>query len=203
MRLILTLLLALFAVPAAAQPGNMPAEVPADAVLAGRFVQERRLSGFEAPLVSEGTFVLAPGHGIIWRTVAPFESATVLGPKALLQISSDGEVSRLPASRVPLLGQILAMMEGTLSGRWEALESQFAVERRQTPSGWHVRLTPHGGQGVLASQIEAIEGDGGRFLERLVIHRSGGDVDIISFPDATISRTPLSPEQSNLFAQAS
>src|SRR5688572_2926077 len=36
-------------------------------VLRGRFTQQRFLQGFNAPLTSTGSFILAPGRGVLWR----------------------------------------------------------------------------------------------------------------------------------------
>ena len=47
-------------------------------VLRGHFVQERHLKGFNAPLRTEGSFVLAPGKGLIWRAEKPFAVTTVI-----------------------------------------------------------------------------------------------------------------------------
>ena len=54
-------------------------------VLRGRFTQQRFLQGFNAPLTSSGSFIVAPGRGIVWRGETPFAIVTVMGPGGLVQ----------------------------------------------------------------------------------------------------------------------
>ena len=47
-------------------------------VLRGRFTQQRSLQGFNAPLTSTGSFILAPGRGVLWRAETPFALITAM-----------------------------------------------------------------------------------------------------------------------------
>ena len=101
-------------------------------VLRGRFVQERHLHGFDAPLRTEGRFVLAPGRGLIWRAETPFAITTVITTAGLVQDVDGTETMRLPAARLPFLGRLYGMLSGALSGDWRGLEPDFVVVRSGT-----------------------------------------------------------------------
>ena len=67
-------------------------------VLRGRFTQQRFLQGFNAPLISSGSFIVAPGRGIVWRGEAPFAIVTVMGPGGLVQRVAGGATTHYPVS---------------------------------------------------------------------------------------------------------
>src|SRR5215472_13335374 len=85
-------------------------------VLRGRFEQLRFLQGFQAPLKSSGTFVLAPGLGLIWKTEAPFALTTVMSPAGLVQEAGGRETMRMPSARIPFMSKLYAMLGGALTG---------------------------------------------------------------------------------------
>ena len=95
-RLIVALLLVL-ACPALAET----AVLKDGDVLRGHFVQERFMQGFAAPLHSEGSFVVAPGRGLIWRAETPFAITTVVTPAGLVQSVDGAETSRLSTASWP------------------------------------------------------------------------------------------------------
>ena len=59
---------------------SMGPTLTAGQTLHGRFVQERHLQGLASTLKSSGTFVLAPGKGLIWRVEDPIQTITVITP---------------------------------------------------------------------------------------------------------------------------
>src|SRR5580700_533468 len=74
----------LLATPAALAADAAPSTLKASEILRGRFVQDRQLAGFAKPLQTEGTFVLVPGRGLIWRASTPFQSTTVITPDGIV-----------------------------------------------------------------------------------------------------------------------
>ena len=111
-------------------------------VLRGRFTQQRFLQGFNAPLTSTGSFILAPGRGVVWRGEAPFALVTVMGPGGLVQRVAGGATTHYPASRLPAIVRLYEIFGAALSGDWRKLEAVFEVRREGTESDWKVTLTP-------------------------------------------------------------
>jgi len=100
--------------PLSLQAAGPEGGLQAGQVLRGRFVQERHLQGFNAPLRSEGRFVLAAGKGLIWRAEKPFAVTTAISPAGLAQEVGGNETMRLPSSRLPFLSRLYDMLGGAL-----------------------------------------------------------------------------------------
>ncbi len=166
--------------------------VAAGEVLRGRFVQERALAGFDAPLRSEGRFAFSTERGLIWRTEKPFSIVTAISSAGLTQLSGGTEVLRLPATRMPALARMFDLIRGALVGDWRALEEYFSVRRHPDGDGWRVTLVP---RTTSAAPFESVEIAGGRFAERIEIRKPGGDVDRLRFSGQAISSVPFTPDE--------
>lgn len=164
-------------------------------VLRGGFVQERHLKGFNAPLRSDGHFVLVPGRGLIWRVEKPFAITTVITSAGLVQQVGGSETMRLAAARLPFLSHLYNMLGGALGGDWHALETDFLVERSGDPAHWQVRLTPRKADDTLAMPFAAIVAEGGRFVETVEMTKPDGDADVLRFVDQVLNGAPLSAEE--------
>jgi hypothetical protein len=160
-------------------------------VLRGRFIQERRLKGFAAPLRTEGKFVLAQAEGLIWKAEKPFPVATMITKAGLVQRVRGNETLRLPSSRLPALVRLYDMLGGALAGDWSALEPAFVLARSGRDTAWQVIFTPR-----LASDpampFSAITAVGGCFVDSVVLDRADGDADTLTFLDQTLAGGPLS-----------
>ena len=93
--------------------------------LHGRFVQARNLKGIASTLKSDGTFVLAPGKGLIWRIEDPIQTITVITPAGIRQIVNGSEVQRIEAAKVPFIAHFYDMLNGALMGDWTAMRHDF------------------------------------------------------------------------------
>lgn len=168
-------------------------------VLRGRFLQERHLHGFDAPLRAEGSFVLAPGRGLIWHAETPFAVTTVITPAGLVQEIDGSETMRLPATRLPLLTRLYLMLSGALSGDWRALDPDFVVARSGDEAHWQVALTPRHPD-VVAMPFQHIAVTGSRFVDQVRIDRPDGDYEQLSFVDQVLSAAPLSAAEAAALA---
>lgn len=156
-------------------------------VLRGRFIQERHLQGFSAPVRSEGRFVVVPGKGLIWQAETPFAVTTVVTPTGLVQSVGGTETARLSAARLPFLSRLYDMMAGALAGDWRALEASFAITR----TGSTVHLAPMRADDATGQQIAAIRAILGRFVDQVDIVRPNGDFDRLRFLDQGLGNGPL------------
>ncbi|AWK86263.1 outer membrane lipoprotein carrier protein LolA [Azospirillum thermophilum] len=196
---VLLALLALAETAFAAPPE--PATLGEGQVLRGRFVQERHLKGFQAPLKSEGHFTLVPGRGLLWRTDTPFAVTTVMSPSGIVQEVRGTETMRLPASKLPFLSRLYAMLGGALGGDLKALESMFAVVREADASGWRLVLTPLKADDP-AMPIRSITLKGARLVEEVEIAKPDGDFDRLRFLDQDLTAGPPAAEEVQLLGSA-
>lgn len=167
-------------------------------ILRGHFTQERSLQGFQAPLKSEGTFVVAQGKGLIWTVEKPYPTTTVITPDGLVQEARGNETLRLPASRVPFLTRLYDMLSGTMTGDWNAMKTQFSVETSGTSDDWTLQLRPKSG-GDTNMPIAEMRIQGGRYVDDVDMHRPSGDRDHLQFHDQTVGSGPLSEAETKLF----
>lgn len=170
-------------------------------ILRGRFIQERHLRGFDAPLRTEGSFVLVPGRGLIWRAETPFAITTVITASGLTQDVGGTETLRLPAGRVPFLNRLYVMLNGALSGDWTSIEAEFPLTRSGTDAAWQARLTPNRPGGADLA-LSAITLSGGRLVERVRIERPNGDADEITFHDQAIATARPRPDEDAMLSSA-
>lgn len=191
-RLLLILALLLAALPARATEVIGPGQV-----LRGRFVQERVLTGFARPLVSEGRFILVPGRGLLWLAETPFAVTTTITGAGLVQQSGGAETLRLQGDRVPFLARLYDVLGGALAGDWKALEQQFSVQRQGTTKAWRVVLTPRS-DGLPFSTITL---EGGRFVEHVEMAKLSGDVDRLRFVEQTLTGGAVTPDEDRLLRQ--
>ena len=182
--------------PLSAQAAGPEGGLQAGQVLRGRFVQERHLQGFNAPLRSEGRFVLAAGKGLIWRAEKPFAVTTAISPAGLAQEVGGNETMRLPSSRLPFLSRLYDMLGGALGGNWQALEHDFTVEKSGEAKSWQVVLTPRNGPDPMSMPFASITAKGSRFVDGVRISKPDGDYDELTFLDQALSNDSLSPEES-------
>ena len=175
--------------------------ISAGQVLRGRFVQERRLHGFDAPLRTEGHFVLAPGRGLIWRAETPFAVTTVITEAGLVQQIDGSEILRLPAARLPFLSRLYGMLNGALSGDWQALEPDFVIVRSGDAAHWRTELTPRRPDAI-GMPLRAITVAGSQFVDQVLIEKPEGDSESLVFLDQILSTGPLRPEEAASLASA-
>ena len=171
-------------------------------VLRGRFTQERRIKGFDRPLISSGAFVLAPGLGLIWRTERPFAIDTVITAAGLMQEVGGTETTRLTAARLPFLGRLYDLLGGALSGDWHALGSQFEMTQHGDARQWDLALVPRAGADPLAMPFRSITLRGGQFLDEVSIARLDDDSDRLVFSGQTLATGGLSDAEAARLREA-
>lgn len=174
-------------------------------VLRGHFVQERSLQGFQAPLRSEGSFIVAEGKGLIWRVEKPFATVTVITPAGLVQSAQGTETLRLPAARIPFIARFYEMLSGTMTGDLKGLTEQFHVKQAGTATDWSLELTPKSvAENASGDQqnmpIQRLDLAGDRYVKSVAIYRQNGDRDQLTFIDQHLDTDPLSAEEAALLA---
>jgi hypothetical protein len=166
--------------------------------LRGHFVQDRQLAGFAKPLRSEGSFVLVPGKGLIWRGEKPFANVIVISPEGITQIANGQVAMRLDASRIPGISHLYEVLGAAVSGNIEPLQQTFQVSQAPGTSPWKITLTPLHPDSPAMAQLKSLILSGGHFVENVQVDKGGGDVDRIAFKDTQASAANLSAEEKKL-----
>ena len=166
--------------------------------LHGRFVEERHLKGLSSTLKSEGSFVLAPGKGLIWRMEQPIQTLTVITPAAIRQIINGSEVQHIDAARVPFIAHFYDMLNGSLIGDWSAMRHDFVVKSTGDRQAWRTVLTPLQPDDPVAGTLASIVISGGKMVDSVDINRTNGDSEHMAFLDQKVSNVPLVGEEARL-----
>ncbi len=167
-------------------------------ILRGRFIEERNLKGFNGPMNSEGHFVVAPEHGVIWGVEKPFPTTTVITPSGLVQSVGGINVMRLPAQKIPFMLHLYDMLGGVLAGNWKALETDFTVARSGDDQNWQVLLLPRRTDNP-AMPFSSITVSGHQFVENVVLLKPDGDSDTLTFLNEALSSKPPSAAEKLAF----
>ena len=161
-------------------------------------MQIRQLAGFARPLRSEGSFVLVPGMGLIWRGEQPFANTIVITPSGILQLANGQVAMHLQASRVPGLSHLYEVLGAAVSGNIKPLQQTFSVTQSSGADPWHIVLTPLHPENPAMAQLKSLTLTGGRFVNAVEVDKGGGDVDRITFLDQHVAAANLSTDEKAL-----
>lgn len=173
---------------------DLQKQLSAPAVVSGNFVQEKHLRALAQPLTSQGRFVLARDHGLLWLLRTPLRQD--------YRIDASGIARRDPGGWQPLPSQsagaqqnrlFFAVLQGDSSG----LQRDFELSLTGDAEHWQLRLTP---RSMLLKQIfTRIDITGGRFVERIVLAETQGDSTVLRMQDSH-GATALSDSERRDFA---
>jgi outer membrane lipoprotein-sorting protein len=168
-------------------------------VLRGEFTQEKQVAGFKNPLRSQGRFVLAQEHGVIWTTLKPFPSEVVVTRDRILSRQRDGSSRvEMDGRQQPAMRSVNAIMFALMSGDAQALSAQFTVKVEVLPgNAWKMQLTPR--SAMLGKVFAQLTLSGDRYVREVQINEANQDVTRIHF--AGMSETPatLSADEGGRF----
>jgi len=177
---------------------SMGPTLAAGQTLHGRFVQERHLQGLASTLKSSGSFLLAPGKGLIWRIEEPIQTITVITPAGIRQIINGNVVQHIEAARLPFIAHFYDMLNGALMGDWSAMRHDFAVKTTGDRGAWRTVLTPLRPDDPIAGILGSIVVSGGKMVDGVDINRPNGDSEHMAFIDQTVSSVALSADDARL-----
>lgn len=169
------------------------------AVLRGDFTQEKQVAGFKNPLRSQGRFVLAQDHGVIWTTLKPFASEVVVTRDRILSRQSDGSSRvELDGRQQPAMRSVNAIMFALMSGDAQALSAQFTVKVEVLPgNAWRMQLTPR--SAMLGKVFAQLTLSGDRYVREVQINEANQDVTRIHFAGMSDTPATLSADEGGKF----
>ncbi|ANY89839.1 MULTISPECIES: outer membrane lipoprotein carrier protein LolA [Pseudomonas] len=194
-RLLATLLVLLACPPAMAfDLADLQKQLSAPAVVSGNFVQEKHLRALAQPLTSQGRFVLARDHGLLWLLRTPLRQD--------YRINANGIARRDPNGWQTLPNQSAGAQQNrlffaVLQGDSTGLQRDFELSLSGDAEHWQLRLTP---RSLLLKQIfTRIDITGGRFVERIDLAETQGDSTVLRMQDSR-GATALSESERRDFA---
>lgn len=198
--LLCALLLAVPSLVHAAEPAvnEITASIARPEVLRGQFTQEKQVGGFKNPLRSQGRFVVARRHGVIWTTLKPFPSELVVTAERILSRQRDGSTRvELDARQQPALRSVNAVMFALMSGDVQALSGQFNVQATREAQGWRLRLTPK--SAMLAKAFRSLTLQGDQYVRQVEIVEANDDRTLIQFSALSDAPANLDADEARRF----
>jgi hypothetical protein len=154
---------------------------------------------FKNPLRSQGRFVLAQDHGVIWTTLKPFPSEVVVTRDRILSRQSDGSSRvELDGRQQPAMRSVNAIMFALMSGDAQALSAQFTVKVEVLPgNAWKMQLTPR--SAMLGKVFAQLTLSGDRYVREVQINEANQDVTRIHFAGMSDTPATLSTDEGRRF----
>ncbi|AWT11562.1 hypothetical protein DM292_15820 [Stutzerimonas frequens] len=181
---------------ATAQPFDLPQlaeQLSGPAVVRGDFIQEKHLRALPQPLTSQGRFVLARDHGLLWLLQQPIRQDYRITPQGIARRGEQGWQAVDPQGGSARQNQLFLAV---LSGDTQALQRDFDLQLKGDPDAWRLQLTP---RGALLKQIFAdIEIQGGETVTRIELHETQGDRTLIRLLDSQTNLALTAREQRDL-----
>jgi len=164
-------------------------------VIHGRFIQEKHLRALPQPLTSQGTFVLAKDHGLLWLLKTPLQQDYRITGKGIAR--REGNAWQLLPNKSAGAEQnrlFLAVLQGDSSG----LQRDFELALTGDAQKWQLTLTP---RSLLLKQVfNRINIDGGELVQRIELLETQGDSTVLRMQDSS-SAQPLSDAERHDFAE--
>ncbi|MDE2406767.1 MAG: outer membrane lipoprotein carrier protein LolA [Xanthomonadaceae bacterium] len=169
------------------------------AVLRGEFSQEKQLQGFQHPLKSQGSLLVARDKGVLWSTRKPFPSELVLTRDRILTRQADGRSRvEVDARTQPALRSVNSMLFALMSGDVQALTARFNAQPSLLPgNAWQLQLTPR--PGALTQAFVRITLEGDRFVRSVLIEEPNGDRTRLQFTNLRETPALLTADEARRF----
>lgn len=169
------------------------------AVLRGSFEQQKQVAGFKNPLRSQGKFLLARDKGVVWTTLKPFPSETVITRERIFSFDETGKHSvQADARQQPALRQVNAMMFALMAGDVKALAARFDIDAQALANNaWTLALKPK--SAAMAKSFSRIELRGDRYVREVVIVEGAGDRTTLKFVGLSETPAQLSAAEARRF----
>jgi len=164
-------------------------------VIHGQFIQEKHLRALPQPLTSQGSFVLAKDHGLLWLLKTPLQQDYRITAQGIARRDANGW-QMLPGKSAGAEQNrlFLAVLQGDSSG----LQRDFELALSGDAQRWHLTLTP---RSLLLKQVfQQINIDGGELVQRIELLETQGDSTLLRMQDSTADQ-PLSDAEQHDFAQ--
>jgi len=134
------------------------------------FHQERRIAGLSRPLMSAGSVHLEEDGTLVWEQETPFRVLIRITPEAIEETVADSPPRRITRDQNPYLVAFSRAFVSLFTGDMQQLSTLFELEPIQVDSGWHIQLTPKGGN--IKKVISTIRIFGADKVERIQIIES-------------------------------
>ncbi|WP_105902246.1 outer membrane lipoprotein carrier protein LolA [Vibrio gangliei] len=159
-------------------------QLASHAVVRGDFSQTRHMQMFDAPLTSQGQFLLSREHGLHWQQTTPFATTLILTQDSLSQQVGSEPAQVLKVSDNPMVFYFSHVFLSLFKGDTSQLTEQFTFEfQPQVNQAWQLRLLPK--QAPLDKVFKQIVIEGKQDIDGIELQEIRGDRTDITFSNQT------------------
>lgn len=169
-------------------------------VVRGSFTQTRHMQMFDAPLTSQGQFLLSSQYGLWWQQTTPFPTSLVLTKDTLSQQVGSEPAQVLKVSDNPMVFYFSHVFLSLFQGDTQTLQQQFDLKLSSNQGNhWVISLTPKSAPlNKVFSQINIEAND---YINRIELIEIRGDRTDIEFNKQTHLPSDLSAAEQTIFGQ--
>ena len=164
-------------------------------VIHGSFIQEKPLRALPQPLVSQGSFVLAKNHGLLWLLKTPLQQDYRISAQGIARRDANGwQLLPNKSAGAEQNRLFLAVLQGDSSG----LQRDFELQLQGEATQWKLTLIP---RSMLLKQVfNQINIDGGALVHTIELLETQGDSTLLRLQGSAADQ-PLSEAEQHDFAQ--
>lgn len=160
--------------------------------IAADFQQQRQVKFISKPLISEGEFVFARKHGLIWQINTPFFSKLLYNDGDIYQSTTDVDKAQMDKADPDMMAAAMTkIMDDILSGQWALLNDKFSVidSSELTNGDKQVRLKAT--DQLVAKVVTTLTIHFSKLIETVEFSDADGNVTKLTFRNQTYQQTPL------------
>lgn len=161
-------------------PNQIEKMVGSAQTVRGKFVQTKVMIGISKRLISNGSFIVDKGQGVLWITEKPIYQKLRVSSSGIKIDNKSGNLMTLDARSEPSVRYINELVMAVFSGDMNALERLFSYSGDASPKGWFIELTP---KSATSAPFKKITMTGGAAISRITFISRDGDSTEISFSD--------------------
>ena len=166
-------------------------------VVRGDFTQTRTMQMFDAPLESNGQFLLSEQQGLWWQQTQPFPVSLVLTQDKLSQKMADQPAQILDKKDNPMVFYFSHIFLSLFQGDTNTLTDQFTLDLSSNPDNWTLLLTPK--NAPLNKVFASITIQGSDYIDSVLLKEVRGDQSEIDFSQQTNQPNTLNKTEQAAF----
>ncbi|MGO2342618.1 LolA family protein [Vibrio litoralis] len=169
-------------------------------VVRGDFTQTRHMQMFDAPLESQGQFLLSSQYGLWWQQTTPFPTSLVLTQDTLSQQVGSEPAQVVKVADNPMVFYFSHVFLSLFQGDTQTLQQQFDLKLSSNKSNqWVLSLTPK--SAPLNKVFSQINIEANEYINRIELIEIRGDRTDIEFSQQIHQPSDLSAAEQAIFGQ--
>lgn len=176
----------------------LAANLQKNTILRSKFLQTKKITVLQRPLISKGKMLYSQSHGLYWSIESPFKSQLRLSANKVEQRNESGHWQTV-AEGAPEISKITSIFLALLSGNMQQLSLHFTLYFLQQDGFWVIGLEPK--DQLLKKIMARILLKGRLKVEEIITWDTNGDRSHIQFLDPVMEPVVLTETEISYFQE--